>query len=207
MTEEYDPVKYVQRALDSLKDFQQATVDVVYENLFHKGQQRMLVADEVGLGKTIVAKGVIARCIRDRLANGKPLPLKVTYICSNQVIAHENVGKIDIFPNQCSHDRFASRLTYLAFQPEESEGEVLRLNTLTPATSFNKGNRTGQQDERRILYSLLMQDAKLQPCGKSISPYCERQCKSGLANGMLNSKHIGTLHVASHYDLAVAPDF
>lgn len=169
MSNEYNAEEYVQRALDSLKDFQRATVDVVYNNLFRHGQQRMLVADEVGLGKTIVAKGVIARCIRHRMKTGGDLPLKVTYICSNQVIAHENVGKLDIFPDQSSHDRFASRLTYLAFQPDETDGSVLRLNTLTPATSFNKGSSTGQQGERRILYSLLMQDAYLKDYGKPIS--------------------------------------
>lgn len=52
--------EHVKRSLASLKDFQRATVNVVYDNLFKNGQQRMLVADEVGLGKTIVAKGVIA---------------------------------------------------------------------------------------------------------------------------------------------------
>ena len=169
MSDEHNPAELIQRALDSLKDFQRATVEFVYDNLFRKGQQRMLVADEVGLGKTIVAKGVIAQCIRDRLVSGGELPLKVTYICSNQVIAHENVGKLDFFPDKRSHDRFASRLSYLAFQPEDSDGNILRLNTLTPATSFNKGSSTGQQGERRILYSLLMQDDQLKSFGKSIS--------------------------------------
>ena len=120
-------------ALASLKDFQRATVNVVYDNLFKNGQQRMLVADEVGLGKTIVARGVIARRIMDKIEAGDDTPLKVTYICSNQVIAHENVGKLDIYPDQRSHDRFASRLTYLAFEPEGGDEGVLRLNTLTPA--------------------------------------------------------------------------
>ena len=89
------PDEHVKRSLESLKDFQRATVDVVY-NQFKNGQQRMLVADEVGLGKTIVAKGLIARLISDRVAGGITTPLKVTYICSNQVIAHENVGKLDV---------------------------------------------------------------------------------------------------------------
>jgi hypothetical protein len=161
--------EHVTRSLAALKDFQRATVNVVYENLFKNGQQRMLVADEVGLGKTIVAKGVIARRIVDKITSGDTTPLKVTYICSNQVIAHENVGKLDIYPDQRSHDRFASRLTYLAFQPEGDGDGVLRLNTLTPATSFNKGSSTGQQGERRILYSLLMQDDQLSGRGKAVS--------------------------------------
>lgn len=161
--------EHVTRSLEALKDFQRATVNVVYDNLFRNGQQRMLVADEVGLGKTIVAKGVIAQRIADKITAGDTTPLKVTYICSNQVIAHENVGKLDIYPDQRSHDIFASRLTYLAFQPKGDGEGLLRLNTLTPATSFNKGSSTGQQRERRILYSLLMQDDQLSSCGKALS--------------------------------------
>ena len=161
--------EHVRRSLAALKDFQRATVKVVYDNLFKNGQQRMLVADEVGLGKTIVAKGIIARRIMDKIEAGDNTTLKVTYICSNQVIAHENVGKLDIYPDQRSHDRFASRLTYLAFEPEGDDEGVLRLNTLTPATSFNKGSNTGQQYERRILFSLLMQDDNLSFHGKAVS--------------------------------------
>ena len=119
--------EHVKRSLALLKDFQRATVNIVYDNLFKNGQQRMLVADEVGLGKTIVAKGVIARCIMDKIEAGDDRPLKVTYICSNQVIAYENVGKLDIYPDQRSHDRFASRLTYLAFEPEGDDDGILRL--------------------------------------------------------------------------------
>lgn len=161
----------VKRSLDSLKDFQRATVNVVYDNLFGNGsqQKRMLVADEVGLGKTIVAKGVIARRIKDKIVTGDNTPLKVTYICSNQIIAHENVGKLDIYPNQQSHDRFANRLTYLAFEPGGDGEGMLRLNTLTPGTSFNKGSNTGQQDERKILFSLLMHDEQLSSQSKPIS--------------------------------------
>lgn len=48
------------RTLSGLKDFQKATVNRI-DCLFRKGQNRVLVADEVGLGKTLVAKGVIAK--------------------------------------------------------------------------------------------------------------------------------------------------
>lgn len=47
----------VEAALVGLKDFQRVTVETVYKRLFASSQKSMLVADEVGLGKTIVAKG------------------------------------------------------------------------------------------------------------------------------------------------------
>jgi type I site-specific restriction endonuclease len=55
-----DLAKAEERIMEGLKDFQRATVDRVIE-LYKSGQNRVLVADEVGLGKTLVAKGIIAK--------------------------------------------------------------------------------------------------------------------------------------------------
>lgn len=52
-------------ALAPLKAFQRKTVDYVFDR-FYSGPnttRQFLVADEVGLGKTMVARGVIARMI------------------------------------------------------------------------------------------------------------------------------------------------
>ena len=48
-----------------LKDFQRATVDYVFKRMYEDPDQvhRFLVADEVGLGKTLVARGLIAKAI------------------------------------------------------------------------------------------------------------------------------------------------
>ena len=46
--------------MNSLKDFQQATVNRI-EQLYRNGQKRILVCDEVGLGKTLIARGTIAK--------------------------------------------------------------------------------------------------------------------------------------------------
>ncbi|MBK9480455.1 MAG: hypothetical protein IPO02_00385 [Bacteroidetes bacterium] len=51
----------IQETLAGLKDFQLKTVDYVFKQLYVKGRGKMLIADEVGLGKTIVAKGIIAK--------------------------------------------------------------------------------------------------------------------------------------------------
>ena len=51
--------------MDSLKDFQRQTVDYVFRRLYLDEDRvnRFLIADEVGLGKTLVAKGIIAKAI------------------------------------------------------------------------------------------------------------------------------------------------
>src|SRR5262249_4590501 len=147
--------RHVAKSLDQLKDFQRATVDVCYDLLFKEGRSRMLVADEVGLGKTIVAKGVIARRLKAKLDGGDESPLRVTYICSNQIIGWENVKKLDLYPNQESYDSGVSRLAYLAYRPNFTPGHLLRLNTLTPGTSFQSSETAGVQHERKLLYALL----------------------------------------------------
>jgi len=152
-------------ALAGLKDFQRATVETVYKRLFGSSQKSMLVADEVGLGKTIVAKGLIAMALRERIQRRDVTPFKVTYICSNQVIAGENIGKLNVFPDVDLADTVVHRIAYLAYAPRESDNPFpssLILNTLTPGTSFEVSVGTGAKDERAIIYSLLCADRKME---------------------------------------------
>ena len=67
------------------KPFQEATVlHVVSQLRDDSGPRRFLVADEVGLGKTLVAQGVL-----QHLASS-PRPLNVFYVCSSLTIANQN---------------------------------------------------------------------------------------------------------------------
>lgn len=77
-----------------LKDFQKATVERVHD-LYESGQRRVLVSDEVGLGKTLIARGVIAKLARQKGGEGSHL-VKVVYICSNSAIAGQNLSKLKI---------------------------------------------------------------------------------------------------------------
>ena len=56
------------RTLSGLKDFQRATVERV-DYLFRHNQNRVLVADEVGMGKTLIARGAIVKTARLRMSN------------------------------------------------------------------------------------------------------------------------------------------
>ena len=139
-----------------LKAFQRRTVEHAFHRLFRAedSSARFLVADEVGLGKTLVARGVIARTI-DHLWDevGR---IDVVYICSNASIARSNLRKLQVGGGA---DRsFATRLTMLA--TELAEGASLAANKLnfvsfTPGTSFNLRSSGGRVEEREVLFHLL----------------------------------------------------
>src|SRR5262245_53574620 len=82
--------------LAGLKDFQRDTVDHVFRRLYldPTPTHRFLVADEVGLGKTLVARGLIARTI-DHLWESVPR-IDIVYICSNADIARQNIRRLNI---------------------------------------------------------------------------------------------------------------
>ena len=75
--------------LSGLKDFQRATVERV-DYLFRHNQNRVLVADEVGMGKTLIARGAIVKTARLKIEEKDDL-FKIIYICSNQNIANQNI--------------------------------------------------------------------------------------------------------------------
>jgi hypothetical protein len=56
----------------------------------------MLIADEVGLGKTIVSRGIIAKCMKKHLQSSSINKPMWFYICLNQAIAKQN-EKLNIF--------------------------------------------------------------------------------------------------------------
>lgn len=137
-----------ERVLSELKPFQRATVKRV-EKLFRAGNNRVLVADEVGLGKTLVARGVVATTARMERESGdaasrasRPL-FKVAYICSNGAIANQNLAKLNIDRDLVDHvNPSESRLSMqhlLAYENERhalSLGRCIQLIPLTPGTSF-----------------------------------------------------------------------
>jgi hypothetical protein len=137
--------------LAGLKDFQRATVDYVFERFYGEDPTRMfLVADEVGLGKTLVARGIIARII-DHLKQ-KPR-IDIVYICSNADIARQNIQRLRIAGSTAS--QFATRLTMLPLITDDLRRNRMNLIALTPQTSFQQSGDSGRVEERVLLYWLL----------------------------------------------------
>ena len=144
----------------SLKDFQRRTVEHVHERLYlaKDSSHRFLVADEVGMGKTLVAKGVIAKAVEKLIEEGKVDRIDIVYICSNSAIAKQNVQKLNIFDKDTEHPN--TRITMLAAQAHDlnakTPGEkTINLIAFTPGTSFDQGQRGGQREERALIYAML----------------------------------------------------
>ena len=151
----------VDASLKPLKPFQRRTVDHVFHRLFEAQDSsgRFLVADEVGLGKTLVARGIIARAI-DHMWNDVPR-IDIIYICSNGSIARANLPKLQVGGVDDRSFALATRLTMLATElaPHEGQpglaGSKLNFVSFTPGTSFNMGSSGGQRREREVLFHLL----------------------------------------------------
>lgn len=147
------------QVLAPLKDFQRRTVDRVHERLWDEQDpaRRFLVADEVGLGKTLVARGIVARTI-DMLWDGprKVDRIDVVYICSNAQIARQNLPKLRLGDGgDAGTLTAADRLTMLATKIESLGDRRINLVSFTPGTSFDIGRSGGRAPERVLLYWLL----------------------------------------------------
>ncbi len=140
--------------LSGLKDFQRRTVDYVYRRFYEDSDaaRRFLVADEVGLGKTLVARGVIAKAIR-HLQEDPNRRIDIIYVCSNADIAAQNVRRLNVTGRQ--DFALASRITLLPLHLRHLSSHGVNFVSFTPGTSFDFGNRTGQVSERALLFRLL----------------------------------------------------
>lgn len=145
--------------IGELKDFQKATVERIDE-LFRNGQNRVLISDEVGLGKTLIARGTIAKFAKLRKEENDDL-VKVVYICSNGAVAGQNLEKLKINNDISVEDSNTSRLSmqHLNIFKQEYDGNILesyiQLISLTPKTSFSIHNSNGTVDERALMYVIL----------------------------------------------------
>lgn len=144
--------------MTELKPFQRATVQAVLAAFDRRRRtRRFLVADEVGLGKTVVAQHVI----REMMAkHDKGKPFVVFYMCSNLTIARQNRRKLlEVLPaaERDAADCPIDRLSLLRAS-EPPEHPHLHLYSLTPDTSIpirKRHRRDGRKEERALIHALV----------------------------------------------------
>src|SRR5258708_7691989 len=119
------------RRISEPKGFQRATAEAALVTLTRNdGPRRFLVADEVGLGKTVVARTIISEMMRRRRR-----AVVVFYVSSNLNIAHQNRTKLlellETEEEQRAASAKADRLTLAANSTNRPTHERLHLYTLT----------------------------------------------------------------------------
>ncbi len=169
--------------ISGLKDFQKATVTRI-DQLYRAGQMRVLVSDEVGLGKTLIARGTIAKLAKLQKEVGDNL-VKVVYICSNASIAEQNLNKLRITSELRTERTGSSRLSmqHLNIFKQENDSDLLsryiQLIPLTPDTSFRMTNGAGTYPERALMFAILRRLPELSQYTKPL----EFAMKDGASSG------------------------
>ena len=143
------------------KIFCEATIDADGNEIKSGGQRRVLLADEVGLGKTHVASAVIERVREMRKAVNDDM-FRVVYVCSNMSIANQNIEKLGV---KNKADVTESRLSMQHLTIREREAKIADSETgemgeiiipLTPSTSFSlRGSSKGNANERALIATIL----------------------------------------------------
>jgi hypothetical protein len=151
----------VERILAGLKGFQRDAAEHVMDRLYREptSSGRFLIADETGLGKSVIARGVVASAIAELQDAAHIDRIDVVYVCSSTDLAKQNLHRLNVTGDP--HLGITGRLTLLALETRHRasdatlSGKKVNLVSFTPGTSFEMGWQTGSQDERQLLHILL----------------------------------------------------
>ena len=138
------------------KPFQSATIDAAIRAFRARtGSRRFLVADEVGLGKTIVASGII-----ERILTRRSTPLRVFYVCSNLAIATQNLARLVSFLPDDERNCAIAKVDRPSLMPtrEPPAHGAVQVFSLTPDTALpsrRRRRREGRVEERALGLTLL----------------------------------------------------
>lgn len=157
MTDRYS----AEPVLQGLTDFQRRTVEHAMAQLHDPASSgRFLVADETGLGKSMVARGAIAKTIELLQDDPSVSRIDVVYVCANAELARQNLSRLNVMEGESI--TFSSRLTMLAkhsaeLKKQRRPGKPVNLVSFTPGTSFDMGRSTGKAQERAMLFLALQE--------------------------------------------------
>lgn len=162
MTPDWDIIE--ESVLGKLKPFQRRTADWAFSRLYPDGEagfQKIFGRGRVGLGKTLIAKGIIAKSLSHLHAKVKRID--IVYICSNRDIARQNLSRlridgldgVDFTP----HDRL-TLLPLVENWHNDNRTSAFRrtgvdMISLTPGTSLELSGGTGLSREELLILLML----------------------------------------------------
>lgn len=161
------------------RDFQKATVKAALAAFDRKGgRRRYLVADEVGLGKTVVARDVVEAMVKKAKR-----PLVVYYMANGSAVAHQNKPRVVEFLEPAVAEkavRTPDRLSLVALSnPPETP---VAIYALSPDTSFprtSRANLSGGKVMERAFIALLLRKAYPSVLAKLPADFLRLQASSG----------------------------
>lgn len=170
------------------KDFQKYTAQRIFKLFTDKEnpRDRVLLSDEVGLGKTIVAKKVI-----DLMRHWEPALednfFKVVYVCSNINIAKQNTEKLEVkgtvnpSESRLSMQHFHILKEELKLQQETKQngGIPEEIIPITPSTSFNLSGRGGTSQERALIFEIIRVRPEFVEQETELSKYLQLNARNG----------------------------
>lgn len=167
-----------------VKDFQRATADRILHIYKNLGHRRVLLADEVGLGKTFVAKQVI-NLVREWHKQEKDDFFKVVYICSNANIADQNIEKLGVENRMSiSESRLSMQHLYIKFAEKQIAEQHEKVEMpesiipLTPSTSFRFYSAQGTANERALMCDILCELTQFKEYKEVISDFLSCNVKN-----------------------------
>lgn len=166
-------------------DFQEATAQRILHMFKNMGKRRILLADEVGLGKTMVARRVI-ELVKKWHEEQQDDFFKVVYICSNINIADQNIAKLGVDNKMnMSESRLSMQHLFITLKNKEicdkakEDGKMPEsIIPLTPSTSFRLTNSLGTANERAVMFNILKHDSRLEGCEAELSSFFSQDVKS-----------------------------
>ncbi len=133
--------------MQDLRPFQRHSRDAAWAGLNAQGSsRRFLVADEVGLGKTRVARGVVAN-----LAAGRKRAI-VVYLAANAEIVRQNLRVLRVGQEELE---LPPRITLLPLYLDNVRKPGTHVLGFTPATSLSSRAGTGIARERALIARML----------------------------------------------------
>ena len=127
--------------LSALHGFQRDAVEYAFDRLYvaPDSTRRFLIADEVGLGKTLIAKGVMAKALEH--LRSEVSRIDVVYLCSNLRIARQNINRLNPLKDVTFAD--AERITLLPANLDRIAENRINFIAFTPGTSLRPQGKHG----------------------------------------------------------------
>ena len=171
-------------------DFQEATAQRILHMFKDMGHRRILLADEVGLGKTVVASHVI-QLVKKWHEEQNDDFFKVVYICSNINIADQNIAKLGVGNKMnISESRLSMQHLFITLRNKEicdksNDSMPESIIPLTPSTSFRLTNSLGTANERALILDILKRDERLSGYTAELNHFfrCDVKNWDDLVNG------------------------